>query len=152
AGQLLELLPPPGIDGEAQRRPMRWLLSASLDGTACVWDLSTARRRHRLRPPGFAGVGLCALASSGSVVAIADWDGQVFLWRPANGSLSRAPVQSPRRVRALAFSPDGKYLALAPSREPGVLGRDRPGIRVVHAASGALQVELRGHVAEVQAL
>jgi WD40 repeat protein/tRNA A-37 threonylcarbamoyl transferase component Bud32 len=152
AGQVHELLPPPGIDGEVQRRPVRWLLSASLDGTACVWDMDTARRRHRLRPPGNAGEGLCALASSGSMVAVADRDGQVFLWRPGASSLSRAPVQSPRRVRALAFSPDGKYLALAPGREPGVLGRDRPGIRVVDVASGALQVELRGHVAEVQAL
>jgi WD40 repeat protein len=93
----------------------RWLASASLDRTAQVWELKSGKRMYSLEPEGFIHF------------------------------MNQEPIVNPIHVpvRAVAFSPDGKWLATG--------GADRT-VRLWDALSGKALKTFQGHRATVTAV
>lgn len=108
----------------------QWLVTASEDKTAKVWDLATGRLARSLRPPvGDDNEGkLAALAMSpnGAMVAVAGWTGMwgktasVYVFDRSNGRLLRQLSGLPGMIEALAWSPDGNFLAISFAGQGGV--------------------------------
>lgn len=108
----------------------RWLVTASEDKTAKIWDLTTGRLARSLRPPvGDDNEGkLAALAMSpnGDIVAVAGWTGMwgstasVYLFDRASGRLLRQLSGLPGMIEALAWSSDAKLLAMSFASPGGI--------------------------------
>jgi WD40 repeat protein len=125
----------------------RWLVTASWDKTARVWDLSTGQLQNVIRPPIGANeegrlYGL-SMSPDGEVVALGGWtqfnDGQddlapegqaILLFDRATGRLLRRIDGLSGVIFGLAYSPDGRYLAATLAGASG--------IRVFKAGSGDL--------------
>ncbi len=125
----------------------RWLVTASHDKTARVWDLATGRLKNVIRPPigtneegKLYGV---AISPDGEVVALGGWtqfnDGQselaaagqaILLFDRATGRMLRRIEGLSAVIFGLAYSPDGRYLAATLAGASGV--------RVFKADSGDL--------------
>jgi WD40 repeat protein len=75
-------------------------------------------------------------------MAVAGRNGQIRLWNVTTGALERDIASSRQRIRALAFSPDGKRLAAA---------GDDVMIHVVDLTSGGADVSLTARPAKVYA-
>ncbi len=106
----------------------RYLITASLDKTARVWDLQTGKLLQTLRPPigeGSEGT-LYAVAMSpdGSTVAMGGLTAptnaseesnaiKIYLFDRASGHLIRRISGLPNVINHLAYSLDGQYLAAA---------------------------------------
>ena len=96
----------------------RRLISASHDRTVRVWDATPGPdakdvdaltlREHR-DPVG----GIAYNPADRRLLASAGWDGTIRLWDPWTGKPRHAMNAYPRNARAVAFSPDGQYLAAA---------------------------------------
>lgn len=100
----------------------RYLVTASDDKTARVWDLGSGELLRVLRPPIGAGnegkFYAVAISPDGEMVAVAgwtgwDWFGKVFiyLFDRASGELIRRVGGLPNVVNDLAWSLDGRHLA-----------------------------------------
>lgn len=123
-------------------RAERWLVTASDDKTARVWDLATQRLDKVLRPPIGAGdegkLYAVAISPDGALVATGGWTGaacthndcEIYLFDRANGALLRRIGGLPNVINHLAFSPDARRLAAA----LGVGG----GMRVFDTVTGEL--------------
>jgi WD40 repeat protein len=88
-------------------------------------------------------------SADGRTLAGADYAGNIVLWDTASAKVRLTLKQEDlRRVRSLAFAPDGKTLAAAVGNRPG---RDRePGVIVLwDAATGQRRLTLTGHTNEV---
>jgi WD40 repeat protein len=100
----------------AQDASGRWWLSAGDDKTARLWLDGQVQRV--LRPPIGAGnegkLYAAALSPDAQVAALAGWneDNAVYLFRCADGSLIARIAGLPDAVGRLAFSPDGRQLAV----------------------------------------
>ncbi|HEV3261095.1 MAG TPA: WD40 repeat domain-containing protein [Gemmataceae bacterium] len=89
------------------------------DATACLWDVSTGTRIHRLgKADSENGNWLrasiawnLAFSPEGTVLGSAGKRGEVSLWLARSGKLLLHRREKAGRVNALAFSPDGKLLA-----------------------------------------
>jgi WD40 repeat protein len=111
------------IHGIAVDAAEHFLVSASLDKTARVWDLATGKLLQTLRPPlddGHEGM-LYAVAISpdGNTIAVGGWTGYewsnshaVYLFDRASGKLTRRLPGLPNTINKLAYSPDARYLAV----------------------------------------
>ncbi|MGW8250937.1 MAG: WD40 repeat domain-containing protein, partial [Anaerolineales bacterium] len=88
------------------------LASASLDGTAKLWDAESGVEIFTL---GGHQKALRAIAYNpdGSQLATADEEGVVILWDPETGERLAILLGHTNGVEKLAFSPDGKLLATA---------------------------------------
>lgn len=99
----------------------RFVVTASDDKTARVWDLASGALLQVLRPPIGAGnegkLYAVAITPDGSTVATAKWskprDDDIYLFERASGRLLRRLIGLPSVVFHLAFSPDGRFLAAA---------------------------------------
>jgi WD40 repeat protein len=99
----------------------RWLVTASHDKTARVWDLQNGQLVTTIRIPiGDGGEGLLAavaLSPDGKIVAVGgvtqvgDYDASIFLFDRASGHLLRRIRGLANTIAHLAFSPDGRILA-----------------------------------------
>jgi WD40 repeat protein len=100
----------------------RWLVTASDDKTAQVWDLASNRLLTTLRPPIGAGnegrLNAVAMSPDGGTVAVAWWTGYelnnsntIYLFGRANGRLQRRIAGLPSEILDLAYAPDGRTLA-----------------------------------------
>ena len=106
----------------------RWLVTASDDKTARVWDLANGRLLNTLRPPiGLGNEGrlyAVAISPDGETVALSGWmqfnngsgsisaEGMdIFLYERTTGHLLRRITGLPNAVLHLAFAPDGHSLA-----------------------------------------
>jgi WD40 repeat protein/serine/threonine protein kinase/tetratricopeptide (TPR) repeat protein len=90
----------------------RQVVSASDDGTARIWDLTTglpASRTPRHDKP----VRRAAFSPDGALVATASADGTAQLWRSDTGTPFGEPMTHPKEVVAVAFSPNGQRLLTA---------------------------------------
>lgn len=67
------------------------------------------------------------LSADGASVALADWSGLVSVWTTATGAL-RYERRLPKYAGVLTFSPDGRWLAMAPQGDA---------IQILDAATGA---------------
>lgn len=101
----------------------RIIVTGSDDKTVRVWDATDGRLLQVLRPPlgpGFEGVIYAvAMAPDGSAVACGGWTGlmwdgsnAVYIFDRISGALRRRISGLPRLVSHLAWSPDGRFLAV----------------------------------------
>ncbi|MFO1433525.1 MAG: hypothetical protein U1F76_26080 [Candidatus Competibacteraceae bacterium] len=102
----------------------RYLVTASGDKTARVWELNTGKLLQILRPPLGEGdegkLNAVAISPDGATVAVGgytgyDWEKSVsiYLFDRDSGRLIRRITGLPEVVLHLTWSPDGRYLAAA---------------------------------------
>ena len=126
----------------------RYLVTASDDKTARVWDIADGRLLTTLRIPiGSSNEGklnAVALSPDGQTVALGGWTGwdydgsaSIFLFDRASGRLLRRLTGLSNVVYHLAFSSDGRWLAATLAKNNGV--------RVFAVASGQLLAEDRDY-------
>lgn len=118
----------------------RFLVSASEDKTARVWDLSSGRLLITLRPPvGDDKDGMLyavAFSPDGATLAVGGFTGanrsgnyRIYIFDRESGAIRHTITDLPRVIDALAYSKDGRYLAA------GIGGGN--GIRVFEATGYA---------------
>jgi len=115
------------VDMDKRRR---FILTASLDKTARLWEASTGRLLSIFRvPSGYGRLGTlesCAISPDGSTVAVGGWTGpkngnkSIYLFDAASGSLVRQLDEIPSVIFGLAFSKDGRFLAAVTGRGGGL--------------------------------
>ncbi len=131
-------------------------VSCSSDGSVLLWNVSDPAVMKSLADT--LSPAECLAASGGSKhLVVGGGDGQLRLW-----SLPDKPVEIPRRfasgrepVYAVAFSPDGKYLASAGGRLDYQGGKVVPAgcvVRLWDVATGKRVDELAGHTRPIRAL
>jgi WD40 repeat protein len=105
-------------------------------GALVFWDAATGRELRRFKASrGWSGG---ALAPDGTFACDGpDHDGTLVLWDTHTGQERRRLQGHPRTLAAIAFSPDGKYLAAA-------FNTDHPSILVWEVATGAKVGECHG--------
>jgi WD40 repeat protein len=102
----------------------RYLVTASLDKTARVWELTTGKLLQILRPPlGDGNEGklyAVAISPDGATVAVGGWtrfkwekSHSIYLFDQDSGRLIRRLTGLPDVILDLTYSPDGRYLAAA---------------------------------------
>ncbi|MHB8628813.1 MAG: WD40 repeat domain-containing protein [Aggregatilineales bacterium] len=97
------------------------LASASDDGSVILWDVATGKQSQTLKASDSSGYMYAAAFSPDSkLLASGGGDGKVRLWDPATGKAGKVLDTKLGGVRTLAFSPDGKALAVAGSYDYGV--------------------------------
>jgi WD40 repeat protein len=112
-------------------RAGRWAVTASYDKTARVWEVSTGRQVMVLRPPQDVGnegqLYAVAMSPDGSTVALGgwavyDWDksNSIYLFESESGRLAKNMPGLPSVINHLAYSPDGRWLAVSLQAENGV--------------------------------
>jgi WD40 repeat protein len=79
--------------------------TSSVDGTIRVWDGATGEQKRRLD----AAADVLALSRDGGRLAAAS--GGTIRWWDLTGNKEAKPKTRPGKIRALAFSPDGRTLA-----------------------------------------
>jgi WD40 repeat protein len=114
-----------------------------LNGSDLVlWDVGLGREVCRLTGHGHNGVAAFAFTPDGRTVVTADW-GKVRWWDVATGKEVRGPEVAPHFVGHVAFSPDGKTVALG--------GTDHT-VRLLDAATGRDRLPPAGHQGELHAV
>ncbi len=104
-------------------RDNRLLATASTDKTAKIWELSTGKLLRTIRVPITAGhegkVNAVALSPDGKTIAVAGWTGMeeadgyfVYIFDTESGILKRTIPSVNEIIYHMAYSPDGKYLAV----------------------------------------
>jgi tetratricopeptide (TPR) repeat protein len=101
----------------------RWIVTASSDGTARVWDAATGKAItpafHHGEP-----VRLACFSPDGRLIATGSgqWDkgdvGEARVWDAATGDFVTLPMRHGAAIRSLAFSPDNRHLLTAANRDP----------------------------------
>ncbi len=122
-------------------------------GTIKLWDAVTGKERHTLA--GYKGsVDALAWSADGKVLAGGAWDGTVKLWDPETGKEQLSfhagrggktldwSLSGGGGVRAVAFSPDGRHLAVAAG----------PMITLHDPTTGKVQVTMNGYAHEPDSL
>jgi WD40 repeat protein len=125
----------------------RWLVTASLDKTAKVWNLNDGTLSITLRPPSGelleGQLSAIAISPDGKIVVVGGWtqfsngsttvvsEGMsIYFFDRASGRLINRVSGMANTVVTLRFTPDGRFFI-------ATLG-GREGIRIFNASSGAL--------------
>jgi WD40 repeat protein len=131
----------------------RYLVSASIDKTLRVWELSSGRLLRVIRVPigdGDKGkLHAVAVSPDGATIATGGWTvdysekatASLYLFDRESGKLSRRIAGIPSKVTFLCYSPDGKYLAATFGDRDGV----HSGLRVYRTTDYALVGEDRDY-------
>ena len=134
-----------GISRIAIDAENRYLLTASRDKTARVWDLASGEIIRTLRPPIGEGnqgnLQAVAISPNGTTIAcggFTGYEGQkshiIYLFDFQSGLLTSRITGLPAVIFYLIYSKDGKYLAAS-------LGSDKPGIRLFRTSDYSLVAE-----------
>lgn len=125
-----------------------YLVTASNDKTARVWDLADGKLLSILRVPIGSGnegrLDAVALSPDGNTVALGGWTqvgdsgDSIFIFDRASGKLLRRLSGLPNVIFHLAFSPDGRLLAAT------LFGQNN-GLRLFSVADGRLLAEDRDY-------
>lgn len=111
------------------------LATASLDGTARIWDAQTGNELLMLE--GHQGrVTLAIWSPDGSQIATTGEDGNIRIWNSGNGELLRNIEANNGEVYSLAWAPNSLRI---------FSGHGDGGIRIWQVDSGKLLETLRGH-------
>jgi len=145
---------PPDLPGSALRRVLTghaaevwavavapdgsWLVTASADGTARVWDPTTGKERATLTH--HSAVDEVAVAPDGSWLATRSSDGTVTAWDTVTW---RTRLTLANKVSAVAIAPDGTWLATARSHHT---------VQLLDAISGRVRVTLTGYTGQMSAI
>src|SRR5262249_48021198 len=153
-GKLLHALPAGCVVRALELSPDGSLLARAGDDAAVqLWDVATAKATVKLA--GHADWVLAlAFSGDGKLLSSGGYDGVVRLWEVPSGKKlldipatppppANAPPGPTNVVTSLAFSPDGKTLAVG--------GTDAP-IQLVNVADGKLVRSLPGHTSSVTSL
>lgn len=101
-----------GVNSLAVDLDGRVLISSSTDGFARVWDPTIPARPRSLHDPSLTMMGgaadCVALSPDGRLIATGHYDGSVQIWESSTGRLLARIGVHESRVRAVAFSPDGR--------------------------------------------
>jgi WD40 repeat protein len=120
----------------------RWLVTGGDgDDRLRVWDLATARVRKEIRGPGTRILGL-AISPDGARVAATGWDAQRQQYHLGVYDRASAEQLFSAAGSALAYSPDGRWLA--------VQAEDRVTVLLLDARTHKTATCFRGHEHEVQ--
>jgi WD40 repeat protein len=120
----------------------RYVVTASHDKTARVWELATGKLLQTLRPPmGDGNEGklfAVALSPDGQEVAVGGFTGRgysgnwhIYFFDRATGQLTRAIAGLPNVINHLAYSRDGQFLAAALGEGKGIRVYRRRDLAVV---------------------
>jgi WD40 repeat protein len=93
-----------------------WLVvSGGLKGNLLfVWNVETGQRRKTFKGPGSADVQAIAVSPDGARVTSTEADGHVSIIDATTGAeIQSSPLSSGGASKALAYSPDGRLLAIA---------------------------------------
>jgi WD40 repeat protein/serine/threonine protein kinase/tetratricopeptide (TPR) repeat protein len=88
------------------------LVSASEDGTAQIWDVTTGLAAPQT-PRHDKAVLRAAFSFDGTLLATAGADGTARIWKSDSGMSVSDPAKHPKEVVAVAFDPEGKRLLTA---------------------------------------
>jgi hypothetical protein len=152
---------PPGIEAMTASRNGRYLATCSRDGSLRVWDLQTKGPPKILADSTWLSV--LEFSPDGRYLAVAGWNYQnafgIWDWAAGKKLLTRHywNGSSPEPATGLAWSPDGKRLAVQPGRQQVVIFDARswkalagwgpgwvsggPQLRLAFAADGALTAQ-----------
>ncbi|HMU37603.1 MAG TPA: AAA-like domain-containing protein [Pseudomonadota bacterium] len=89
-----------------------YVVSASIDRTARIWDVRTGQTVRILRGHS-AGIRWAAYSPSGKHIVTAAQDHTVRIWNAATGVEIRTLLGHTDEVRSATYSPDGKYVLTA---------------------------------------
>jgi WD40 repeat protein len=131
-----------GVAALAYRPDGARLASANPFEPIRVWDVTTGKVAVRFEEPH--GAMALAFSPDGAQLASASMSGTVRIWDAGTGRLIRSLRDYHGWVNGLAFSPDGKALALA--------GADCQTVHVWEVATGRDLRPLRGHQGDVNAV
>jgi predicted oxidoreductase (fatty acid repression mutant protein) len=111
------------------------VVTASLDGTARVWETSSGQLQATLTGH-TKEVFSAAFSSDGTRVVTASADNTARVWQISSGQLQATLTGHTKGVRSAAFSPDGTRVVTASADNTA---------RMWQASSGQLQATLEGH-------
>jgi WD40 repeat protein len=114
----------------------RRVLTASLDGSACVWELSDGGTLLRLRHA--QALAYAAFNHDGSRIVTCCEDGAARVWDAATGKLCFGPLRHDGKVLYAAFSPDGTRLVTCGADSSAKLWDARSGklVRILFKTNG----------------
>ena len=122
----------------------RTLVTASMDGTARLWDTATGKETLVLR--GHEGIVTSAVYSSdGRIVVTASDDKTARIWDVATGREIAVLRGHKDAVQLAAFSPDGGSVVTTSYNDSDMLGTVENAARVWDAATGKEVAIMRGH-------
>ncbi len=121
----------------------RYVVTASEDKTARLWDARTGDLIRIYRPPiDTENEGLlysCAISPDGKIIAVGGWTGYdwfkkniIYLFNASTGEMIRKLPDLGNAINDLRFSPDGKYLAACLGRDAGVSLFETSGWKEIH--------------------
>jgi WD40 repeat protein len=103
----------------------RFVVTASADGTARIWDVATGRETHKLIHDTIV-VGARFSPDGKRVVTTTDY--RIYFWDAATGEVIGKPLAHDHEVASVAFSPDGSRMVSASADKTA---------RIWNAATGA---------------
>jgi WD40 repeat protein len=99
-------------------RAGRFAITAAEDKTARVWDVATGRLVQVFRPPSASGndgkLFAAAMLPDGTLFAVAGWSAKndLYLVNRSTAEITHRITGLPNVITAIAFSPDGRLLAI----------------------------------------
>jgi WD40 repeat protein len=87
------------------------LVTASLDGSARIWDVATGRPLHVLRGRYSRGVLAASFSPDGRLVAVGARDHLVDVWNASTGERVASIPEQPGGMWAVVFDPKAQWLA-----------------------------------------